>query len=326
MEHDAKNAGVVCAVDLGGTNLRAANIDLNGRIHDRFRAPTPESDKAEEIVSAIAGAVRECEAKAKERGAQVQSVSVVVPGSVQVETGVVVNAPNVACLQGFQLAGALKAELDRPVLIENDANAAALGEMWQGAARGYHTIICLTLGTGVGGGIILDGKLWRGVDGTAGEIGHTSVEPFGGVKCKCGNIGCLEVYASATAIVRMTREGLVQDRSSALYSLTPSELTAEKIHHAAIDGDELALKVFRSVGVHLGIAIANLVNIFNPEMIVIGGGVAAAWDLFANHARDEVMKRAFPVPARRCKVVRALCGDDAGLLGAGWLAAQIRLR
>jgi len=320
----SKTTYCVCAVDLGGTNLRAANIDRNGLIHERFRTPTPESDKAEEIVSAIAAAVRECEAKYKERGAQVRAVSVVVPGSVQVETGVVVNAPNLACLQGFQLAAALKAKLDRLVLIENDANAAALGEMWQGAARGYRTIICLTLGTGVGGGIILAGELWRGIDGTAGEVGHTSVEPFGGVKCKCGNVGCLEVYASATAIVRMAREALAQQRSPCLLSVAASDLTAERVHHAAIEGDELALRVFRTVGVHLGIAIANLVNIFNPEMIVVGGGVAAAWDLFANHARDEVMKRAFPVPARRCQIVRALCGDDAGLLGA-WLAAQSRL-
>src|SRR5207237_5826675 len=128
MEDDVSDTGVVCAVDLGGTNLRAANIDLNGRIHERFRTPTPKSDNAEEIVSAIAAAVRECEARAQERGAQVQAVSVVLPGSIQAHTRVVVNAPNLACLQGFQLAEALKAELDRSVLIENDANAAALGE------------------------------------------------------------------------------------------------------------------------------------------------------------------------------------------------------
>jgi glucokinase len=174
----------------------------------------------------------------------------------------------------------------------------------------------------VGGAIILDGQLWRGVDGTAGEIGHASVEPFDGVKCKCGNVGCLEVYASGTAIVRMAREGSAQQASSSLNSIPAAEWTSERIAGAAIEGDLLALDVFRKAGAYLGIAMANVINIFNPEMIVVGGGVSAAWDLFVQHAREEVMRRAFPVPAQRCQIVRAECGDDAGLLGAAWLALR----
>ncbi len=313
---------LVCAVDLGGTNLRAANIDRDGRIYERVRTSTPETEKAEDIVIAIVAAVRECETEGLNRGAQLQAISVVVPGSVQVGTGVVVNAPNIPSLPGFRLASALTAALDRPVLLENDANAAALGEMWRGAARDCKTIICLTLGTGVGGAIVLDGELWRGVDGTAGEIGHTSVEPYGGVKCKCGNVGCLEVYASATAIVRMAREGLAPHPSSSLHSIPTAELTSERIYGAAVDGDPLALDVFRKAGAYLGIAMANVINVFNPEMIVIGGGVSAAWDLLVQPAREEVMRRAFPVPAGRCQIVRAECGDDAGLLGAAWLAFE----
>ena len=314
------DSDLICAVDVGGTNLRAANIDRGGRIHERVRTATPGSKPAEEVVSAIAATVRECESGGAKRGAHIGGISVVVPGSVQVETGVVVNAPNLPSLQGYELAPALETALERPVLLENDANAAALGEMWQGSARGYQTIICLTLGTGVGGGIILDGKLWRGADGTAGEIGHTTVEPFGVIKCKCGNTGCLEVYASATAIVRMAREASTRHPSHLLHSIAADDLTSERICSAASAGDELALDVFRRVGVYLGIAMANLVNIFNPEMIVIGGGVSAAWELFAQHARAEVLKRAFPVPAQRCRIVRAECGGDAGLLGAAHLA------
>ena len=320
--NDGSKDDLICAVDLGGTNLRAANVDCEGRIHERVRKPTPQSDQPEEVVSGIAAAVRECEAEALKRGVHVARISVVVPGSVDVGTGVVVNAPNVPSLQGYELAPALESALGRPPLIENDANAAALGEMWQGAARGYQTIICLTLGTGVGGGIILDGKIWRGADGTAGELGHTSVEPFGGVRCKCGNVGCLEVYASATAIVRMTREGLARHPGSSLHSLAAGDLTAEKVYGAALEGDELSLNGFRSMGVYLGIAMANFVNIFNPEMIVIGGGVSSAWEMFAQHARAEVRHRAFPVPARRCRIESAECGDDAGLLGAAWLALE----
>jgi glucokinase len=194
--------------------------------------------------------------------------------------------------------------------------------MWRGAARGYQTVICLTLGTGVGGGIVLDGKLWRGIDGTAGEIGHTTVEPFGGVKCGCRNEGCLEVYASATGIVRMAREGLAKYPTSTLHQTNEKELTAAGIFSAGVAGDQLSREVFERMGKYLGVAMANLVNIFNPEMIVIGGGGAGAWELFADRARSEVLQRAFPVPAKRCRIERSGCGDDAGLLGAAWVALQ----
>ena len=314
---------LVCAVDLGGTNLRAANVDSEGRIHARFKLPTPKSDNAQDVVEAIASAVIRCDEQASTSGARVHSVSVVVPGSVQAETGVIVNAPNLPAVVGFKLSEALKAKLQRPVLIENDANAAALGEIWQGAARGCRTIVCLTLGTGVGSGIVLNGELWRGTDGTAGEIGHTSVEPFGGVQCKCGNFGCLEVYASATAIVRMTRERLENNLHSILRSIPSDNLTAHDVYKAAMADDELAQDIFRSVGTHLGVAIANVANTLNPEMIVIGGGVSAAFDLFAGIARSEMMKRAFPVPARRCQIAKAECGDDAGLLGAAKLGFRV---
>ena len=310
----------VCAVDLGGTNLRAANIDSSGRTHERVKVHTPQTELPAEIVDAIARAVAQCEAEAANRAARVDVISVVVPGSVRSETGAVVNAPNVPAIVDFGLAEAMETKLQRPVLIENDANAAALGEMWQGAARGCRTIVCLTLGTGVGSGIILNGELWRGADGTAGEIGHTSVDPFGGVKCECGNTGCLEVCASATAIVRMTRDALSKHPASRLSSLAAADLTAREVADAAALGDDLALEIFRRVGIFLGIAAANIVNTLNPEMIVIGGGVSGAFDLFAQTAREEMARRAFPVPAQRCKIVKAECGDDAGLLGAAWLA------
>lgn len=324
MKSSLSNLPTICAVDLGGTNLRAANIDRDGRIHERVKVPTPDTEQAEEIVNAVAGAVAECESGAEQRRAQIEAVSVVVPGSVQADTSSIVNAPNLPALVDFRFAEALTGKLNRRVLIENDANAAALGEMWQGAARGCRTIVCLTLGTGVGSGIILDGKLWRGADGTAGEIGHTSVDPFGGVQCKCGNIGCLEVCASATAIVRMAQEGLRNQTDSRLLSLPSDKLTAEAIAEAAGAGERLALEIFQRVGTYLGIAAATIVNTLNPEMIVIGGGVSASFDLFAAHARAEMMRRAFPVPAGRCRIVKAECGDDAGLLGAAWLAFGVR--
>src|SRR5262245_13258920 len=191
----------VFAVDLGGTHLRAAIIGQDGDFAFRIKQKTPTT--AEEIIRALVSAALECEERS---GHSFQVTSVAVPASVNIASGSVVKAPNLPCLDGFCFARALTKELNRPTVVENDANAAAVGEMWRGAARGYRTIVCVTLGTGVGGGIILDGKLWRGVNDSAAEIGHMSVDPFGGVNCGCGSQGCLEVYASATGIVRMTCE------------------------------------------------------------------------------------------------------------------------
>ncbi len=297
---------LVFAVDLGGTHLRAAAIDKDGNIRHRSRRQTPNASRPDDIVDAIVEAAREW-------SGTIASTCVAVPGTVNVETGVVLTIPNVPSLEGFNLAKNLQSELGHLVTIENDANAAAMGELWKGAARGSRTMICITLGTGVGGGIILDGKLWRGADGSAGEIGHTSIEPHGGVICSCGSEGCLEVYASATALVRMLKE-----TDSILRDV--EHLTAERIYAAAKDGDPVALNVFRKMGEYLGIGMAILVNILNPEMIVIGGGVANAWELFGGYAVKEMRRRAFPIPGARVNVKPAECGDNAGLLGAARLA------
>lgn len=313
-----KTSELVFAADLGGTHLRVATVDRNGKIYCRKMQPTPQAEKPNEIVRELINAAHAFQPTAPEAGGGISAVSVVVPGTVNVAEGVVVKAPNVPCLDGFRLAAALESELEWPVILENDANAAAIGELWQGAGQGYRTLICVTLGTGVGGGIILDGKLWRGVDGSAGEIGHIGVDPFAGVPCTCGSRGCLEVYASATAIVRMTREARPRYPNSMLHNT--EDLTSEKIYQAGREGDELAIEVFRRMGVYLGIGLASLINVLNPEIVVIGGGLSNGWDLFGKHMNQQVLERAFPIPARRVKIVRAQCGDDAGLLGAARLA------
>jgi glucokinase len=266
--------------------------------------------------------VIDCFDQAALHNSQVDTVSVVVPGSVHADTGLVVNAPNVPAIVDFALLPALADQLQRTVLIENDANAAAVGELWLGAAVGCQTIVCFTLGTGVGSGVILKGELWRGIDGTGGEIGHTSVDPFGVVPCKCGGFGCLEVYASATGIVRIARDLLPAYPQSTLHTIAAVDLSAKEIAAAAHRRDDGALAVFEKMATYLGVGLANVVNTFNPEAIVIAGGVAAAFDLFAPRAREEMMRRAFPVPAQRCQIVKAQCGDDAGLLGAAWLAFE----
>lgn len=305
---------LVFAADLGGTHLRTAVVDDAGTIYHRAKTDTPPCAQPGQIVRALVESARKFSEETTLPG-PLSAASVAVPGTVDVATGVVLTAPNLPCLNGFNLRDALEHELRWPVVIENDANAAAVGERWRGAGRGADTVICVTLGTGVGGGIILEGKLWRGADNSAGEIGHMAVDPFGGIQCGCGSYGCLEVYASATAIVRMTQE---QSAATAAKEV----LTARDIFEAGMEGDQIALEVFRRMGNYLGIGLANLINILNPQVIVIAGGVANGWDLFAEHTMKQVAERAFPLPASRVQIKRGECGDDAGLLGAAQLACS----
>lgn len=313
---DSSNAssGLVFAVDLGGTHLRAALVDRSGKIHTHLKRHTPKDKTPDVLIDTLASVADEW--RQSERG-PIIGASVMVPGAVDSAQAVVLSAPNLPSLIDFGLKAVLQERLGWPVCLENDANAAAMGEMWLGAARGCRDVVSVTLGTGVGGGMVLGGKLWRGAHGAAGEIGHTTVDPFSGLKCKCGNTGCLELFASATAIVRMARESLSQFSAA---TLSADELTAEKIYDAGREGDELALAVFRRAGKYLGIGLANLMSLIDPEIIVINGGVVNGWDLFAVDMYAEVAERAFQATAKKVKIARAECGDNAGLLGAARLA------
>jgi len=304
----------VFAVDLGGTYLRIALVDGSGKIHQQLKQRTPKGDSPDFVVDALDSAA---ENWSKDDGRRIVAASIMVPGTVDNQNAVVVQAPNLPSLTNFPLKAVLEERLGWPVLLENDANAAAVGEMWLGTARGCRDVVSVTLGTGVGGGVILNGELWRGAHGSAGEIGHTTVDPFSGLKCKCGNVGCLELFASATAIVRMTRENLPRFPQSIL---NRDELTAERVYGAGRDGDELALMVFKRFGTYLGIGLANLINIIDPEIIVIAGGAVNGWDLFARDMQREVSERAVRVTAQQVRIAAAECGDNAGLLGAARLA------
>ena len=304
----------VLAVDLGGTHLRAALVQRTGAISLQLKHDTPKGDDVDSLVDALTAAARELDARVED---DLVSAAIMVPGRVDLARMNVVQAPNLPCLDNFPLKQVLEEKLLVPVLLENDANAAAVGEMWMGAARGARNVICITLGTGVGGGIILDGKLWRGTDGSAGEIGHTTVDPFGGPPCKCGNTGCLEMFASATAIVRMTKELLPHYPNSVLHNQC---VTAAKVYDAGQQGDELATEAFRTMGRYLGVGLANLINILGPEVIVIGGGVADGWTLFEADMHEQIRQRAFPSLVKHVKIKPAECGDNAGLLGAAKLA------
>lgn len=309
---------IVLAADLGGTNLRMAAVNDRGEILYRQKYQTPKSDRADEVLQVIIKSAEQCIEAIKDSG-DILAVAAAVPATINSNDGIISKAPNIPALDGFRFSAALSSELNLPVILENDANSAAVGEHWLGASKGCQNSICITLGTGVGGGVIVFDKILRGIDGTAGEIGHICVQPHG-TPCGCGSRGCVEQYSSATAMVRLVRDLGNKYPKSALQN--KPHCTALDIYEAGKNGDALALEVFRQMGTYLGIALAGLVNVLNPEVIVIGGGASAGWDLFVNHVQEQIHQRAFHEPAARAKLVRAELGDDAGILGVAHLAFE----
>lgn len=284
--------------DLGGTHLRLAIVDENGRLCSpavKRRVPPAVSP------AALIAMVRSIAQEFSEHSFDAVALTAPAPAAKDFD-GVLTKLPNLPSVTGMNLKAELAAVFGLPITVENDATAAAIGEAWIGATRDARDSICVTLGTGIGGGLILNGEPHRGPDGSAGELGHFSVEPDG-PPCKCGSNGCIEVFASATAIVRMASEmGLACE-------------TAESVYLEWQKGDPDAALVFTSMGRYLGIVLAGLINTLNPDAIVIGGGASGAWDAFIPALREEVRKRTYPAPAERARIVRAELGDNAGIIG-----------
>ncbi|HUI67974.1 MAG TPA: ROK family protein [Nitrospirota bacterium] len=311
----------VIGVDLGGTNLRTAIVNSDGVILDKRKEATQAVDGWMKVVARLIDNIKRQLEIGAQMGSKVFAVGVGAPGVILVDKGVVVKSPNFPDWNNLPLKAELEKALNIPVFIENDANAAALGEKWRGAGRNIRSMIHITLGTGVGGGIILDNKIWHGADGMAGEIGHMTLIPDGR-PCTCGNTGCLEMYASARGIVQSFREELERQKLPAPETL--KNVTSEKVYQAAREGDAAARRVMKDMGRMLGIGIASLINIFNPERVVIGGGVKDAWPLFIGATHEEIMRRAFQVPAERTEIVPSSLGDDAGMIGAAAVALELQ--
>ncbi len=292
---------IVLAVDLGGTNLRMAAVARGGEILAQGRSGTPQGCSPTALLDAMSKLADECRASLGP-DQQVVGMGIGAPANITPD-GVLRNLPNLPGLVGLDLRSGINSRFHLPAALENDATAASIGENWLGASREVNDSIMVTLGTGVGGGVIINNEAIRGVDGTAGKIGHMCVEPDGH-PCGCGARGCIEQYASATALVRMGREAGLEIASSF------------DLYKAAMDGNEAAKGVFLKMGRYLGITLAALANLLNPEMFIIGGGASAGWDAFIDHVTKELHLRAFDEPANRAKIVRSQLGDNAGILGA----------
>ena len=305
-------------VDLGGTNLRIAAVSPEGTILEKISLDTEVKEGRERVVNNMCEAVREIEGRMS--GMRMAGVGVGVPGIINLATGMIRQSPNLPGWSDFSLRDDLEQRLRTPVILENDANAAALGEKWIGAGRDVPSLCMLTLGTGVGGGLILNGQIWHGKNGMGGELGHMTIDPNGAL-CGCGNLGCIEAYASASAITRMAMTAVRMGRSMELARDAEQlgELTGEIIYIKATQGDVLAREIFDMVGRSLGVAVASLVNIFNLPLYVIGGGVARGWDAFAPQLLAEVRKRSLVYRASETRIEPSALGADAGLLGAAYL-------
>ncbi|MGA1865435.1 MAG: ROK family protein [bacterium] len=310
----------VIGVDLGGTNIHAGVVDINNKVLGRRFVPTLVEEGPKRVIERLISNIREL--KEECRHGSIKGIGIGAAGIIDMIRGAVITSPNFPGWQDVPLKEIIFREFDIPTALDNDANAAAFGEFWAGAGRGSSSMIGLTLGTGVGGGIILNGHLWHGSVGMAGEIGHMTIVPDG-LKCPCGNRGCLESYASATAIVNRTKSRISRHQQSNILSLTDAEsLTSEKVYQAAVGGDELAKDILYETGVYLGLAIGALVNILDPEIFIIGGGASKAWDFFSHSMKEEISKRTLFKSAGSVKVVPAELGNDAGLIGAGGIIAQ----
>ncbi len=298
-------------VDLGGTNLRAAAVDENGKIlHRHSMATSNYEGSREKIVADVVDLIREVQGRVG--AGELRGVGIGVPGYIQMETGIIIGAANLP-FTDFPIRDEIQNQLGIPIILENDANAAALGEHWMGAGRGVKNLFLLTLGTGIGGGIIIDGKVLHGFAGMAGEPGHMTVYPDGN-PCGCGNQGCLEKHASATAIVGMAR----------MMGLGNHDITSADVYDMAAGGNAKAKLVFECMGRALGIAIANLINLFNFPLYLLSGGPLPAWEMFAPTMLSEVKRRSYTYSRTATKIEKATLGGEAGLYGAAYLPFQSR--
>lgn len=318
----------ILGIDLGGTKILTAVANVQGKMLSRDHSITPAKEGQEAVLNSILESVNRALDQAHMAAADLTAIGVGAPGLSNPETGILFTSPHLPGWKDVPLRDIIEKQLGRKAFLINDANAAAVGELYFGAGRGARNFIYITVSTGIGGGIIIDGKIYTGSAGTAGELGHMVIDDEG-PHCNCGNNGCWETLSSGTALAREARRRIKEGAATSILKYTDEnieKINAEAIHEAAQAGDKLANELIAWSAYYLGIGLANLINIFNPEVIVIGGGLSNIGDMLLKPAFEEAGRRAFKQSYQAVRFARAELGRNSGVLGAAAYALEkIRL-
>ena len=306
----------VVGIDLGGTKILTAVADLQGNILAKVKRPTEATRGTEVIFSNIKTTIHKVLEQADVKLKQIRGIALGSPGPLDVEKKLIIDTPNLD-LENVDVEAEL-GEFNLPVFLENDANAAAIGEKWFGAGQGSADVVYITISTGIGAGVIINKQIVHGARSGAGEIGHTTLDPESSIQCGCGNYGCFEVLASGTALSRKGKEAVSSGQETIISDLVDNsdEIDGAVVAQAARKGDQIALEIIDEVANYLGIGLANVINNFNPEKIIIGGGVTASWDLFAEKVEETTKLRALDFLVEETEIVTSDLGSEIGVKGA----------
>lgn len=316
-------------LDVGGTTMKAGVVDDRGKALTSVNLPTEAYRGQEFGLERMVEAIRQAIAAANLDISDIAAAGVATPGTMDIPAGLMLDPPNLKPWRNVPVRDYIQQTLQLPTAFQNDANAAALGEYWSGAGRDAHSLVLFTLGTGIGGGIIIGDLIVQGEHSHGGELGHTRIDMSSPRQCGCGRWGCLEAYASATSVVKRAVEALAQPEArSSLHQAAQREggLTARAIFDAAAEGDALAGTIVEQTAFYLAVGAMNVMHTIDPDMVVFGGGMIAAGDGFLESIRKHVRELAFPVPAARTQIVYAELGSDAGFIGAAACARMLHYR
>lgn len=306
-------------VDIGGTNIKIALVDMQGKIVYSNTTPTRADMGYEHTIGNIKQAIKDLMKETNSNSQTVEAIGFGFPGQIDYQAGVVRLLPNMPGWVEIPVAKIMEDEFKIPTRLDNDVRVATLGELKYGAGKGCTNLVCITVGTGIGSGLVLNGKLVRGARNAAGEIGHIKMTMGEGPLCGCGDFGCFEAYASGPAIVAMAKEYIKGGKSSKFKELATEELSPYIVAQAALQGDVVAKRIYTKMGEIIGLGLTSVINLLNPEKVIIGGGVADAGDILFDPIRKTIQDRAMPIQAASVEVVPANLGNTAGVIGASLL-------
>ncbi len=306
-------------IDVGGTNVKIALVSDDGKIIYSNSIPTRAEMGYEYTINSMKEAIKDLLKETKLQASDIEGMGFGFPGQIDCQNGIVRLAPNIPGWVNVPIAKIMEEEFSIPTRVDNDVRTAALGELNYGAGVGCQNLVCITVGTGIGSGLVINGKLVRGASNAAGELGHIKLNMEGGPLCGCGDRGCLEAYASGPSIVAMAEDYIRGGKSTKYRELANPEITPYIVAVAAKEGDPVAKQIFRIMGEYIGIGLTSVINLLNPEKVIIGGGVAAAGDILFDPIKETIAKRAMTIQKEAVEIVPAQLGNTAGVIGASLL-------